>query len=262
MPVILSNAGNAGDSASVFWQNNKVSQVRSSNSVSTNPAINMTDPATWSSWRPSGSNGWAYYDFGAPVSIDSVGIAAHNLATSPSSISISWSTNTLSWNTNYTYSPTTNDDIIILMQQSTARYWRISINGSPANIGVVVFGKRLQFPHAPMDEYKPLHHARTYTKEFNDSIKGHFLGNRVTASGAETTVDMGFFERSWMEANIRPFERHYNQGGTFFYCGCPNQSPLDMGYCRANGVEETLDISWIEADKLASLSFGVKSYVG
>ena len=264
MPAFVVTGAEKPNSATVLWQAVMPTVTASSSAVGY-PAINVTDPATWSSWRGAGVNSWIGYDFGTPVSVDALGLAAHDLATSGvTSISIATSPTAAigSFITVATYTTLTNEDILAIFPAVTNRYWRVYINGPAANIGVIVFGKRLVFPHAPVDGYTPLHHSRQYTKMFNDSIKGQFLGNRVMAAGAETDVDMGMFDRPWLEGNIRPFEYHYNQGGCFFYAGCPGKYPLDMGYCRALGDDESLAIEWTEADKLATLSFGIRSYVG
>lgn len=262
MPVTVVAGAESPLNATVLWQAIKPTMVGNAGTAGY-PSVNLTDPATWSSWKPVGSNAGVGYDMGAPVSFDGCGISAHNMATSGvAGVRIQYSLDNSTWSTIVTPETLTDDDMLILFPAVTARYWRITLNGPPANVGVLVFGKRLVFPHAPVDGYTPLHHARQYTKLFNDSVKGQFLGNRVMAAGAETSVDMGFLERPWLEGNIRPFEAHYNQGGTFFYAGCPGKYPLDMGYCRAGGDDETLAIEWNEADKMANLSFGIRSYVG
>lgn len=263
MPVTVVAGAEKPNSATVLWQAIQPVAMIGNGGTTGYPSINLTDPATWSSWRPSGSNAGVGYDFGVPVTIDGCGIAAHNMGTSGNSgVRIQYSTDNASWSTVVTPDTLTDEDILAIFPAVTARYWRLGMNGPPANVGVLVFGKRLVFPHAPVDGYTPLHHARQYTKLFNDSVRGQFLGNRVMAAGAETDVDLGFIDRPWLEGNIRPFEYHYNQGGTFFYAGCPGKYPLDMGYCRAGGDDETLSIDWSEADKMANLSFGIRSYVG
>lgn len=262
MPAVVVAGATSPNNATVLWQA-VTPTVTTSGGVAGYPVINVTDPATWSSWRPSRSNGWVRYDFGVATSISGCGIAAHNMATSGvTGVAVQSSTNGSTWTARATYEPLTDEDLFIMFPAVSARYWRVLLTGPAANIGVVVFGSRLVFPHAPIDSYTPLHHSRRYTKLFNDSVRGHFLGNRVMAAGAETSVDLGFVDRTWLEGSIRPFEYHYNQGGTFFYAGCPGKYPLDMGYCRAGGDDETLSIDWSEADKMANLSFGIRSYVG
>lgn len=262
MPAVVASGATSPNNATVLWQT-ATPVVDASGSADGYPAINVTDPATWSSWRPTGSNGWVRYDFGSATSISGCGIAAHDMASSGvTSVAVQSSTDGSTWTARATYSPLTDESLFIVFPAVIARYWRFLLTGPAANIGVVVFGSRLVFPHAPIDGYTPLHHARRYTKLFNDSVRGQFLGNRVMAAGAETSVDLGFIDRPWIEGNIRPFEYHYNQGGTFFYAGCPGKYPLDMGYCRAAGNDETLAIEWNEADKMSTLSFGLTSYVG
>lgn len=261
MPAFVVSGSEKPNSATVVWQAVRPT-VSSTGSSPGYPAINVTDPATWSSWRGNQANARLTYDFGSPVSVDGAGVAAHDMATSGvTSLALQSSTDNTTWVTRVTYPTLTNEDIFMVFPAVTARYWRIIIVGPECHIGVLAVGKRLVFPHAPVDGYTPLHHARQYTKMFNDSMRGQFLGNRVMAAGAETSIDMGFLERPWLEGNIRPFEYHYNQGGTFFYAGCPAKYPLDMGYCRAAGDDETLAIEWTEADKMATLSFGIRSYV-
>lgn len=259
MPAVIT--GTAVNNASVLWSN-KLSRTSIINPTDGN-RVNLTDPATWSLFTPSASGPIVSYDLGQSEEIDSLGIAAHNLASSGASFTFQYSTDNTTWNNaRPSYSPLTDDDLFFIFPAQTARYWRINFVGSGFTVGVAFGGKRLDLQHAPIDGYTPIHHARKYTKLFNDSIKGQFLGNRVMSAGAETRVDMGFFDRSWMEGNIRGFESHYNQGGTFFYAGCPSKYPLDIGYCRAGGDDDTLEIEWTEAEKMATLSFSIRSYVG
>jgi len=252
-----------GNKAFVLWDNILTRSTITSPEQPTNgPRINALDPATWNSWSVQlGTSLIA--DYGSDYTVDSVGIASHTMATDGATILIQHSPNGTDWTSAHPpYIPLTNEDIIIVFPQVTARYWRVLVYNAPTTVGVVFLGKRLIFPHTPIDSYTPLNHARKYTKEFNESIKGALLGNRVMAAGAETEVDFGFVERSWADGPLVPFERHYNQGGTFFYAGYPGGKPLDMGYCRAIDADATIAVEYIEADKLASLSFGVHSYVG
>lgn len=260
MAVVGSDTNN---NANILWDNIMTrSTISNASSPSENPRINVTDPATWSSWSMAARNNLDF-DYGSVVEVDCISIAAHNLGSSGADFVLESSDDGVTgWTAAHARQfPLTDEDIIVMFPVRSSRYWRINV-GPTFSIGIIFVGKRLIFPHAPIDGYTPLHHARRYTKMFNDSIKGQFLSNRVMSAGAETQVDMGFFERTWLEANIRMFERHYNQGGTFFYAGCPAKYPLDMGYCRALGEDEILAIEWTEADKMATLSFGVRAYVG
>lgn len=262
MPAVVVAGAENPTSTTVLWQG-LTPTVTSSPAAAGYPGINAYDPATWSSWKPVGMPGWLNYDFGSAVSLDGAGISAHNMATSGvTMLRLQASNDNSTWTAIINYSPLSNEDLMFIFPAVTFRYWRIVLEGGAANVGVLVFGKRLVFGRSPVDSYTPLHHARRYTKLFNDSLTGQFLGNRVMAVGAATDVDMGMFERTWIEGNIRPFEAQFNQGGTFFYASCPSLYPLDMGYCRAGSDDGILEIEWVEAEKLSTLSFGITSYVG
>lgn len=260
MPVVYDSGVGNTNHARVLWQSHfTASRVQF---PSVDGRVNVTDPATWSVWSPQEDNPALRFDLGVNRFINSIGIAAHTLGSRGVSVRIQYSNDGSSWtNAMPPFTPSNNDDLLILFVGMSAQHWRILFTGSGFTIGVVQGGYALRFPHPPVDGYTPLHHARKYTKLYNNSIKGHLLGNRVMAAGANTNVDFGFLERDWLEANIGGFEKHYNQGGTFFYAGCPSKYPDDMGYCWAAGADDVLDISFIEADRLASLSFNIESFV-
>jgi len=225
------------------------------------PAANIYDDATWNVWLPTAVPAYIKADFGTAVSCNSCGIAAHDLGTSGATVEIQWSTDNSNWNTIYGYSAITDEDVLIIWSAVSARYWQIYVTGAAANIGHVKIGARLAFPVAPLSGHKPLHHARQYTMLSNESMGGNLLGNRVTRVGATSSVDVGLIDRDFAENDLLPFEVHYNEGKSFFYCGSPSDLPKDMGYCwRPEGSGE-MNITLEEGDILAQVDFEVKSYV-
>lgn len=265
MPVIIQSGAVNTNKAMVLWDNVLVNSVLISQPGTDPdyPAINAyNDDATWSSWKTIEDDGNFRVDLGEPVQFSALGVSSHSMFSDGSSLQF-YATNTAG---NYggpmwEHTPTSDDDFIVLFGGLNLRYPLVRMT-KPSSIGVVSLGNPLVFPHTPIDSYTPLHHARRYEKLYNDSLKGHFLGNRVMSAGAETEVDMGFLDRNWLENNIRGFEKHYNQGGTFFYCSSPSRYPDDFGYCRSAGSDESLAIEFIEGDRLSNLSFGVRSFVG
>lgn len=265
MPVVIQPGAQNTSKAMVLWDSVLTRAVTATDfgTDPNHPSINCrNDEATWSSWRTNVADGYFTADLGSNTTVSAIGISSHNLASSGAGVIVSHSDDGIAWVDMDTVNPTNDEDLIVLFGNVTARHWRVTITGAAASIGVVFLGRPLVFPHAPVDSYAPLHHSRRYEKLYNDSLKGHFLSNRVMSAGAETDVDMGFLDRNWLENNIRGFERHYNQGRTFFYAGCPSRYPDDLGYCRSAGSDESLAIEFIEGDRLSSLSFGVRSFVG
>lgn len=270
MPIVLSG-GVDGSKSIIQWDNVFMRSVITDVGTQPNhPAINAArDPSTWSSWKAVAGSASSFTANvpagGGNRTNNTLGVAAHNLASTGASLSLQLSDDGVTWTlATGIYAPLTDEDFILHFPTLNAQYWRVNLINSNANtsVGVASLGNALIMPHAPIDSYTPLHHARKYTKMFNDSIKGQFLGNRVMAAGAETTVDYGFIPREFADGPLIPFASHYNQGGTFFYAGWPAGKPQDMGYCRASGDDETVSVEYIEGHRLANVSFGLRSYVG
>lgn len=269
MPVVIQPGAQNTNKAMVLWDNFLSDGVitDSSGTDPIHPGINaIKDESTWSSWKTVenlNGRGDLKVDLGEVRTFSALGVSSHTLGSDGATVQLFVSIDGISYGSvRQSYSPIANDDFILLFKSYSYRYVLIRISGGPSSVGILSLGSPLVFPHAPVDSYTPLHHARRYEKLYNDSLKGHFLSNRVMSAGAETDVDMGFLDRNWLELNIRGFERHYNQGKTFFYAGCPSRYPDDMGYCRSAGSDESLAIEFIEGDRLSSLSFGVRSFVG
>lgn len=228
------------------------------------PGENAIDPATYNTWRGSGASSYIQRQLLSPNPADCMGICGHNLASSGASIRISYSVDGgTSWSfAADSYAPVTDEDFIIMFPQVTGNAFRVTINDGPANVAVAMVGLATQFPHPPIDSYTPLHHARRYTKLYNRSMTGQLLSNRVMGGGAETDIDFGFVGRGFADGFLRGFEDHYNRGGTFFFASWPAGKPQDMGYCWAPDEDSIVAVEYIEADKLANVSFSVASYVG
>ena len=225
-------------------------------------AVNSNDDDTWNSWKPSAVPAWIASDMGSAVICDSVGVSAHTMATAGASFRVQYSSDGVSWTDAFaSYTPTSNEDILVFFSAISARYWRFYTTGAIANYGVIRIGEKLAFPNAPISGHKPLHHARTFEMLSNESMGGNFIGTRVVRKGAETSVNIGQVDRDWAETYVVKFEEHFNTGKTFFYCGSPLDTPADMGYCKRPGGDKELSFTWVEGDVMADISFGLMAYV-
>lgn len=226
------------------------------------PAANTITDSTWDAWIPSSATSSIIVDCGSAVFCDTLGIAAHNMATEAASFRLQHSTDGTSWTTiSAQYSPLTNEDIIVRFAATADRWWRVSIMDTVATVGVVKLGFSLKFPCGPLSGHKPLHHSRKVELLTNESMGGNLLGNRPVKMGAKTSINVGQVIRDWAENDLASFESHYNRGGAFFYCGAPDVIPKDMGYCWRDGGMDEMSVTWVEGDAMADVSFDVRSYV-
>ena len=263
MAVVISASTTNTTQATVLWQNRLTAlNYAASTSAVGYPAINATAADTATSWKPTAVPATLSFNYGSAIAIDSVGVAAHNLSTVGATINVQSSPNNSTWTTRATATPTNSEDLLFLFPSVSAQYWRVQITGGIANIGVLFFGSRLVFPYAPVDSYTPLNHARKYTKFFNTSLGGHLITNRVQSMESSTDVDLGFVQRTFVDGPLVEFKSWYDQGGTFFYAGCPSLYPLDIGYCTSGSEDETVAVEYIQGNRLANLSFGLRAYNG
>lgn len=251
----------------VLWDNILARSSYTTNPIppSATPFLNCLDPMTWSYWRQGQPNANTItFDFGDMQEIDTMGFAAHTLGSTGAQVSLQSSVDGVTFTNIVSFRSFANDDTTVwVFPKVSVRYVRITLRFGPANVGVIFLGKRYIFPHTPVDSYTPLSHSIQYTKMFNDSLTGHFLGNRVMAKGAETEVDFGFVPRWFVKTDaFRVFANHYGRGGTFFFSSYPIGEPLDVGYCRPSTDDGIVAVEYVNGDKLANLSFGVRSYVG
>lgn len=266
MPVLINNGTSLTQHAVVLWRNlAATATITTFNApVAGYPAANVVTESTYDAWRWSSNSNWIRFDMGSAIAIDSAGISGHNAATQGYTIRLEYSTDDATW-TLYRpiYVPLTNEDILIMGNPITARYWRVQVAGSPTggSISNIFIGARLTFPNAVLSDYKALNHSRVYEKEFSVSTKGQWLGNRLWSAEAETTADIGLVSKNFADVAAKGFEDHYNKAGTFFYAGCPASFPNDVGYCRAAAETDIVNIDYVEAGKLASFSFTVKAIV-
>lgn len=264
MPVVDWTGGENLNKACVLFNNlAAAATITPDGELADHPAINTVDPATYSYWQaPGAPTSRVRYTFASPQSINAIGLAAHTIASSGASFHLEVSVDGTSWTTLNTHVPTTDADLMFIIPQQNYRGVGINFSfGAPA-VGIVFIGQRLDFPCTPIDNYRPIHHARQYDKVFTKSLKGHFLGNRVMGAGGSTEVSFPMVQRNFVDFALSGFEDHYNRGGYFFYAGYPGGKPRDMGYCRAPNQDSTVDVTYVEGDKLATLGFGIEFYVG
>jgi hypothetical protein len=222
---------------------------------------NALEDTTFDFWTPSALPGIINVDAGSPVNCDCVGFAAHNLGTTGGALHVSSSTDGVNWTLRSATSPLTDDTAISIFPQVSARYWRVAIISAVSSIGVIKLGKRLVIDGGLLSGHVSIDHARRVELLHNSSMSGQFLSNRVLRVGADTELNFGLLEAEFVDTQMGLFERHFNEGGTFFYAGSPSKYPRDIGYCWRSARGGEMRPSYDEGGLLMPVSLQVSAYV-
>lgn len=261
MPVINTDPL-ANDKAVVLWFNRlELTGNEYFGDDPLNPGSNALTDTTYDYWKQAGSGITTIKKVGtvAPVTSNAFGVSGHNLGTTGSKIYLRGSNDDVNFvNIIEPYAPLTDEDLLFIYPTVSYTYINVIVGESTgAYVTNIKLGSRLEFPCTPIVGYTPVNHSWRYQKYFNNSIEGHLLGNRVRAKGGTTTVSFPEIPRSFVDNELPGFEDHYARGRTFFYAGWPNGQPKDMGYCRASGENDAVNVSYTGGSKLATVNFGI-----
>lgn len=222
---------------------------------------NALEDTTFDFWTPATFPAQITVDYGSAVECDCVGIAAHDAGTNGSTYVVQSSDDGSAWTTRFSLAPLTNDTVLGIFPAISARYWRVRCSTAISSTGVIKLGKRLIIPGGVLSGHVSVNHSHKIELLNNTSIKGQFLGNRILRIGAETEINFGLLETSFVDNDMAVFEAHYNSGRTFFYAGSPLSYPEDYGYCwRPEGADE-LRPSYQEGGTLMQVDMAVSVYV-
>lgn len=160
MTIDIENAPTSADSLpTILWNNIFASGTLSASSEATGyPKENAISEATYNAWQPTTLPATLTVDYGAPVSVDSSALVAHDCGTKNNTIQFQSSTDNVNWTTRSTVSPLDDTTILTLFPSASARYWRMS------------FTARNMFQ---------------YTEQFNNA---YWLKTRTTATADTTTA--------------------------------------------------------------------------
>jgi hypothetical protein len=197
------------------------------------PAIAAANPLTYEFWKPTAFPAWWRVDAGADVTVDYVGIAAHNLGTSGITVEVQSSDDNSTWTTVDTHTPTSDVPIMFLFAPVTARYWRITVTGE-AVIGAVYIGKVIEMQRAAFAGINPIDLSRRTVIRPNRSEGGQWLGRSVIREGSFTSVGFRHLTNAWYRANFDPFVEEA-RSYPFFFAWRPEGYPDSVGYVWTQG---------------------------
>ena len=184
------------------------------------PVDSVQRENTFERWQPTSLPATLSIDAsaGAAPTPSYIGIAAHTLGSSGSTISLEFSVDNISWSTVETVSPADNRAIMIIFAEVTAGYWRLVVTGSTIpQIGVVYIGKVLEMQRAIYGGHTPLNLSRTTVKRPTKSDKGQWLGSSTVRLGLRTSYQWQHLTAAWYRENFDPFVKSARTK-PFFIC--------------------------------------------
>lgn len=195
-------------------------------------AANAATGATydyWSALEDAGSVAWAV-DIGGAVSIDCVGLAAHNIGTLGGTVVIQHSSDGVAWsNTDaLALSPADDAAILVCFTLTAARYWRVLVTGLTGgdlvSVGVIMGGMVTTMPRRIYQGYAPPLTPTRVSVTPNISQGGHLLGVSVERRGSSATAAFANLPDTFLRGSEwLGFQARANDGNGFFWAWRPTK---------------------------------------
>ena len=168
---------------------------------------------------------------------------------------------------NYTSIPPTevptpdSDCTLFLFNERSARYFRVIFQGTgTGSVRSLWLGKHLEFPGGVGYNYTPIWMAQEKELLVSKTMKGQFVGNRVLSKGSMTDIPMIAEERTFIEEDLQPFMKHYNDGQPFVWAAGPTVFDKDVGYVwRQQNAE--MKPTFDQSGNWMSFTMSVEGYV-
>jgi hypothetical protein len=177
----------------------------------TNAAL-AANSYTFQRWTPGALPASWTIQTAANAQVDTVFIAAHNLGSTGTTITVDTSdTVGGAFTTRATIVPADNDTIAVMFNNAGAPYTirrvRISLTGasSAVQIGIIRAGVALQMEQAVFGGIKPIGLSRAVETRHSQSETGQWLGRTVQRQASLTEMPWEHLTSAWYRANFAPF---------------------------------------------------------
>jgi len=229
----------------VAWQNLGAAAVAATViGTEVSAAVKAADTATYNFWSvtPDVSDRAALrFVFPASVTLNFVGLAAHNLGDLGGTVAVQYSTNSGSSWTSVppgTMAPSDNREIAWRFEDITADYWRILLDGvtEDAVIGVCLFSEYLTIPRRIYSGYTPPLTPTEVKLQSNVSEGGHLLGTSRARSASTASASFNLLDPEFVRgADWLGFQQAFNDGQAFFWSWRPDKYAQDLFYAWRTG---------------------------
>lgn len=215
--------------------------VTASSEAASHPKENAFDwfPHDW--WQATGpGQAFLTVDMGANAAVDYWALAFHNIHDYSGSIQAQYSSDNFVSDINDLDTVQYPADGVAVMRnvtQQNVRYYRFHVvtTGSPAHIGALAMGARLELPgHVPLPFGSPVL-SRDDKVLNNASDTGNFLGSSVLSAGYEFMIQQKQITTAWVDSNWDAFADHARTK-PFFYVWDQEDRPTEVIFAKATDI--------------------------
>lgn len=239
--IIINSGATNTEFPTVLYRNYVASAALSGAGTATgNERENLLGPQTYDYWSPTTQSGSFFATWAAPVTLDMVAIAAHNLHVIGSGLRVNYSPDlTTAYQNICLFSdaqmvangagPVACIFPAIAVQR--LQIFAPALSGAPSpQIGVLFAGQRLTFPGWIAPPYVQAEDARTVETNAAQSLGGHYLQGAIRRKAMRQTAQISAVDRAWADGDLVPFARAYDAGDPFFWAGAPAFLTRDLSY--------------------------------
>lgn len=194
-------------------------------------------------WEPGALPAAWTLETAANDDVDTLFIAAHNLGSTGTTVTVETSSTTGgSFTTRATVVPTDNSTIAVMFNTGagaahTIRRVRLTLSGasSEVQIGIIRWGVALQMEQPVFGGIQPIGLSRMVESRASQSETGQWLGRTVQRQALSTEMPWDHLTSAWYRANFHPFALSLPQS-PFGLIQNPLRMPESVAWCWTNAA--------------------------
>ena len=230
----------------VAWDNlARNATISGTTPLSGGDGFNAVNGTTADYWLPdvTGETATLIIDLPSLSEISCVAIAAHNLHEFGGSVSAEMAT--LAPGAGYVSCGevvTPDDGGVIMWRFKETTQGRVSLTfsgltaGDALAVGVVFVGNDVVIPSRIYQGFAPVITPNLVTLTSKVSEGGNLMGSSFVSAGSTAEMSLTYIRPSFIRGTFKPFMKHYNEGGGFFWAWRPEKYPEDVHYGWRSGA--------------------------
>lgn len=214
--------------ARIGWQK-LVGTITASSEAGGYPASDADHEMTYNFWKPLSLPATWELDAGSAETANYIGIAAHTLGDSVTTVYAEYWNGT-AWVEIDSTLPGDNSPIMFIFADLTRQKYRIRLTGSVIpKIGVIYIGKTLDMQRGLSGGNPHITLSRVTRITNSSSETGQFLGRTTIPMGSTAGWSWTALDPAWYRANFDPFVSHA-RSKPYFIAWRPVDYPNEIGY--------------------------------